>query len=142
MAIIAGPTTANVAVTPAGGGWWLHDPLDAARDRRVYVGSESLELQTDEPQTVTRPLGRTDAVVVSGGVIESPAFSIEFSCPTPADVQGLAALRAGRRTLLLTSPYGHLLYVRLGQQQHTARLMGQRRTVDAVVLDAVVVAVP
>jgi hypothetical protein len=140
VATIAGAASATATVTPAPTDWWLRDPLDPTRNVRVFP-ADDLVLTSDEPQEVVRLLGRETAVVVADDTVWSQSGVLTLS----ALQGGLALLdriRRGRRPLLLVSPYGHHLYVRLGKEVTSQVLMGRRRTMDTASYAFVVVDAP
>lgn len=112
MPDIYSSASATVSATVIFDEWWLKDPTDAALNQELEVDSP-LRFQRTEQQTVFRPLGRPLPIVVSGSLAgESGTLVLHFT--TQADFDAFEDIRATQRVLLLQSPFGDNLYVRLG----------------------------
>ena len=92
--------------------WWLKDPTTPALNSSIDV-QEPLRLEKFETQAVFRPLGRTLPVVVSG-TLNGEQGTLDMDFTTKAAFDAFDALRNTQRVLLLQSPFGDNLYVRLG----------------------------
>lgn len=122
MAKISSAASATASVTPVLLGAWLKDPLDPAGNVEVELGDNALELTSVEQQGVFRGLGRAEPVVLTGAIgLESGKLGLVL---LPAARAKVEALRARQRTLLLQTPFGDHLYLRLGPDRVRTRLFG------------------
>jgi hypothetical protein len=128
VAEIASSPSESAAVTPVADEAWLKDPLDAAGNTTIGLGETALELTSIEPQGVFAPLGRPDPVVLSG-TIGTEAGVLVLTL-TPAQRRAVEQLRARQRTLLLQTPFGDHLYIRLGGERRRTRLFGMTSGVE------------
>lgn len=112
VSVSAWTTTAS-PVTVTRSGWRLKSTLDPASNISLNVHSESIESSSDERVGVFYPLGRANPVVLSDA-IGGETMSLDLAFLDDASYVAFKALRAQRRTLLLQSPYGHHMYVRVG----------------------------
>lgn len=140
---VASDWSASAALTPTVTSWWLKDVVDPTRNIVVRINSSTFETRRSERQGVFAPLGRTKAVVISD-VIAGESGSLELSFIDDAAFNAFEKIRSGQRALLLQSPYGHSLYVRLGAERRASVLLGgDRRTPKRVVsVDFVEVTAP
>ena len=108
-------TSGNVTLTTTG--WWVFDPT--APSGAVTVTVTALEVVQIEQSAVHIPIGQSDETtfptVMSSGFtgLDGTATIQAFSAATYASV---IALALSAKTLLLTSPFGDLFYIRLGPQ--------------------------
>lgn len=112
MADIYSATSTVASATVVFTDWWLKDPTTPALNTTVIV-KEPLRFEKFENQAVFRPLGRTLPVVVSG-TLNGEQGTIDFDFVTRAEFDAFDALRNTQRVLLLQSPFGDNLYVKLG----------------------------
>lgn len=121
-ATITSSPSASASGTVDSGKWWLKDPLEPAGNIKINIHSESLETTSREAQAIHYPLGRTTPVVEADSIYTEQG-AIDLSILSDAEFEAFELLRNKQRTLLLQSPYGHHLYLRLGAERRQVHLM-------------------
>lgn len=117
------PMVVSAPLTRSQDDWFVVDPLANSAGQLLNVQSQ-FEHDEEEPQSVIHPLGRENAVVVSG-VIHSESGSLDLVFFDEASFQAFQTLRRSQRTLLLQSPFGFQYYVRLGAVRKSVLVSGQ-----------------
>lgn len=106
--VVASSSISSAGLQP----WWLEDPLDSSRNIPVNVVKFSRKIK--EEQTVYRPLGRPQHVVVRG-VVRAELFALKFEFLSLSEYSKFRTLRNSQRTLLLRRIYtGEQWYIVFG----------------------------
>ena len=103
-------TSASVS-TPTDSQHWLKDPTSASLNYPVRLAVNP-EVVVEEQTNVLRPLGRTDAVVVSGAIGGEDGSFIIYAT-TGAEWTAVQTLITTQRTLLLQDVFGEQKYIRI-----------------------------
>lgn len=112
-AVIPSPWVAASSITQAVKGWWLKSTTDPTKNMQPNMSGEDWALKSTEREGVFYGLGRRTAIVISDA-IGGEQGTLQMGFVDDASYQAFETLRSLRQVMLLQSPYGHHLYVRLG----------------------------
>lgn len=97
-------------------GYWLKDPLDPRRNRRVIRTDDDFEVSRTEEQGVFDPPGRPTAIVVSGVVKAERLGAMTLAVKGSEALDDLLTMLNSGRVLLFQSARRRQWYVRFGPE--------------------------